>query len=315
MNKQLELVFVTLMVALCHVTSFSQSDSLTKDGLTYARAYTPNQFEIQFVQKKEKPNYVDFIKFEAKYDTVTMGLMAHAETKELLIGIYDFEIVEQPLIVHSTEVILIDEQNEFDIRHEIEENIATKWKLSDLALCDSPDNDCDLFEWMEVPVAHVEGSKDNGKSMAQDNQLQTSVAMLKIKIPGRDEIIPVEYRFYLKSIEVKSAKNEIVETPASYKILAQKKSVLSSLTKEWVEVMSPQKLDKYLISQIQLALKARKVYLGNINGEWTEATQAGLEHFQIKKELHVGQLDKNTLEQLGFNFVMLRHHDNRITAH
>ncbi len=314
MNKYLELVFVTLMAILCHITSFAQNDSLTKDGLTYARAYSPNQFAIQFVQKKEQPRYVDFIKLEAEYDTVTMGLMAHAETKELLVGVYEFEVVEQPLIVNSGEVVLIDEQNEFDIRHKIEENIATKWKFSDLALCDSPANDCDLFEWMEVPVEQVEKSKDNGKSLAKDNQLQTSVAILKIKIPGKEEIIPVEYRFYTKSIKVKSAKNEIVEIPALYKTIVEKKPISSDLTKEWVEVMSPLKLNEYLISQIQLALKARNVYSNQIDGEWTEVTQAGLEHFQIQKGLHVGQLDRNTLEQLGFNFMMLRHHDNAIAV-
>lgn len=313
MNKHSELVLVTLMALLYPITVFCQNDSLLKNGLTYASAYSPNQFKVEFLQIKQQPSYVNFVNQKAEYDTITIGLMAHAKTKEILTNIYEFEVIETPLTVLTGDVKIVDENSEFDIRHQIKENIATRWSLSSMALCDSPQNDCDLFEWVEVPVQCTQ-SKDNGKSIALDNLLETSVATLKIKIEGQEELIPVEYQFYMKIVETQSAKNEIIEVPAVYQTIPSKTPITSNLKKEWVEVMCPSKFNQYLISQIQLALKKNSCYKGDINGQWTLLTQAGLEYFQIKNELYVGQLDKNTLEKLGFNFDMLKH-QKPIAAH
>ena len=86
----------------------------------------------------------------------------------------------------------------------------------------------------------------------------------------------------------------------------QKVQVSDNLESEWIEVIAFEKLDEILIQQIQLALKGRNTYKDNINGTWTPKTQDALEHFQIKNDLYVGQLDKGTLEKLGFSFSLLR---------
>ena len=260
MNKLLGLAFIANMVLLCNVNVFCQTDALLKNGHTYARAYLPNQFKVEFKLVKSYPSCVDFVKQEAQYDTVTLGLMAHAETKEILVGVYDFEVVGEPKLTISNDMALIHQNDEFDVRYTIQEGVAKKWRLSNLALCDSPQNDCDLFDWVEVSAQYIENAEDIGKSTAKDNQLIHSIAFFNIQVEESSKLIPVEYRFYTKIEKVESEQNLVIETPAIYEMQFQKIPLVSNLKKEWIEVMSVSKLDQYVISQIQFALKGRKIF-------------------------------------------------------
>lgn len=307
MSKYLKLIIVISIAFLCLNQTFCQDSINPKDGYTYAQAFVPNQFKAEPTLLKITPSIVEFVKQEAIYDTITMGLMAHSKKKELLVNIYDFEIIGEKLTTSSGDVAIIDINEEFNVRNDIKEKAVNKWSLSDLALCDSPQNDCDLFDWVELPIKYSNHQLDLGKSTAKDNQLKSSVAFFNIRRKDTNELIPVEYFFYTKIIEVQSEKNLIIETPATYEMSFHKIEISDFLKKEWVEVVTTEKIDKFLIQQIQLALKGRNKYKGPINGIWSHKTQAALENFQIENKLYVGQLDKETMEQLGFNFSLLRY--------
>ena len=311
-NKTFKLILLITILFSCNSKTFSQDINAPKDGFTYARAFSPGQFIVQATQSKLTPSVVRFVKTEAMYDTITMGLMAHSGNNELLTDVYDFRFIGEKLIVSSNNVSLIEHNEEFDIRNEIQNKAANKWSLSNLALCDSPENDCDLFDWVEIPVTYINQSP-LGKSTANDNKLKTSVAFFNIQRDNTEELTPVEYFFYTKVIQIKEEQNLIIETPATYETVFNKVQSSNDLISEWVEVIPLEKLDEILIQQIQLALKGRNKYKGSINGIWTPKTQNALEHFQIKNDLYVGQLDKSTLEKLGFSFSLLRFSNNSDT--
>lgn len=308
--KALKHITSTLLLLLSFVstTVFSQSelpDNNLEDGRCYAQVAKSEQYKL--VEKKVlvKSAYKKVIHQAAIYDTVTVGVMAHAETKKILVDLYDFEIVDERVVEFSSDVALIDADAEFEIRDNIKESIARNWNLSNLGMCDSPASDCDLLDWIELPAKYIGSKNHEGKSQ-EKNQLSTSVAKLSIRLKNYDnKIIPVEYRFYTKEILVKPAKEETLNVPAEYTTLIEKQSVNDEVEMEWLEILCPSKVDGFLIGQIQLALKGRKLYYGHINGFWNEYLQTALENHQIKNKLPVGKLDKTTLESLGLNYNML----------
>lgn len=280
------------------------SPTNAEDDRCYAQAIAPNQFVMKETQTLIREGYTRVINHEAVYDTITMGVLAHAETKEILIGIYNFEVVSGTLNV-SSDVALTNVDAEFDIRDQIKEAIITKWNFSNIGMCDSPANDCDLIDWVEIPMTYVPTVREQGKSIEKTNKLATSTAQLMIKVAGHDEAIPVEYRFYTKEIVAKAPKQEVVEFAPKYKKVTERLQVNESIEKEWVPIICPSKIDGFLIGQIQLALKGRNFYYGRITGIWTDMMQVSLENYQIQNDLPIGKLDKYTIQNLGLNYEMI----------
>lgn len=303
------IVSTTLMLCLllnsntqAQVNSMMPSD--VEDGRCYAQTASPAQFAIQKEEILIRQGYTRVINHEAIYDTITLGVMAHAETKAILSGVYNFEVIDYSLNVDS-DVKLIHHNSEFNVRDEIKDAILMKWDLSDLGMCDAPSNDCDLLDWVEVPVKYVPTTKEQGKAIEDGNKLTSSIAHFNIKIEGFDQVIPVEYRFYTKEILARSPRQEVVEVPAIYKTVTSQVQVNDEVEMEWVEIVCPSKVDGFLIGQVQLALKGRKYYHGRINGIWTDFVQTALENYQIENSLPIGKLDKQTVSSLGLNYEMI----------
>jgi hypothetical protein len=306
-----------LLLSFISTTVFSQSHlpvGNLEDGKCYAQVAKSEEYKL--VEKKVlvQSAYKKVITQAAEYDTVTVGVMAHAETKEILVDLYDFEIVDERLVEFSSDVALINVDAEFEIRDNIKESIARNWNLANLGMCDSPSSDCDLLDWIELPAKYIGSKNHEGKSQ-EKSQLSTSVAKLSIRLKDyNNKVIPVEYRFYTKEILVKPARKEFLDVPAQYTTVIGKQSINNEVKMEWVEILCPSKVDGFLIGQIQLALKGRKLYYGHINGFWNEYLQTALENYQIKKELPVGKLDKITLEALGLNYNMLSNDMDEIAS-
>ena len=180
-----------------------------------------------------------------------------------------------------------------------------KWNLSDIGMCDSPNNDCDLLDWVEVPVDYIPANEELGKAIEEGNKMTNAIAHLNIKVKGYDQITPVEYRFYTKEILAKAPRQEVVEVAPIYKTVTDRVQATDDVASQWVEIVCPSKVDGFLIGQVQLALKGRKHYFGRINGIWTDMVQTSLENFQIENSLPIGKLDKTTVESLGLNYEMI----------
>ena len=307
--KVLKLMGSALALAtLINFTAYSQTNSLptssAEDGRCYAEVAKAAQYRLvpKKILVKEAQQKITYL--PAEYDTVTIGVMAHAETKEILVNLYDFEVVEET-IEFSSDIALIDIRKEFEAKDNIKESIARNWNLSNLGMCDSPSNDCDLLDWIELPARYIPSQKFEGKAQ-EDNQMSTSIAILNIQLKEYNNmVIPVEYRFYTKIIETKPVQKNIEEIPALFDVVLERKAVNDEVETEWVEILCPSKLDGFVIGQVQLALKGRKLYFGRVHGYWTEYVQTALENYQIKNNLPIGKLDKVTLEALGLNYEML----------
>ena len=304
---RLTITITLLLCLLFNINIQAQVDrvpSNVEDGSCYAQTASSAQFAIQKEDILIREGYTRVINHEAVYDTITLGVMAHAETKVILSGVYDFEVMNYSLEVGS-DVKLVHHNSEFDIRDEIKDAILMKWDLSDLGMCDSPSNDCDLLDWVEVPAKHNPTSAEQGKSIEEGNHLTSSVAHFDIKIKEFGQVIPVEYRFYRKEILARAPRQEIVDVAPIYKTVTSQVQVNDDVAMEWVEIVCPSKVDGFLIGQIQLALKGRNYYRGRINGIWTDFVQTALENYQIENSLPIGKLDKNTISSLGLNYEMI----------
>ena len=308
--KRVNLIVSTtlLLCLLLNTNTKAQTSNVmpsnVEDGRCYAQTASSTQFTIQKEDILIRQGYTRVINHEAVYDTIVLGVMAHAETKVILSGVYDFEVLNYSLEVGS-DVKLIHHNHEFDIRDEIKDAILMKWDLSDLGMCDSPNNDCDLLDWVEVPVKHVQTSAEQGKSIEEGNKLTSSIAKFNIKINEYDQVIPVEYRFYTKEILARAPRQEIIDVAPIYKTVTSQVQVEDAIAMEWVEIVCPSKVDGFLIGQVQLALKGRKYYHGRINGIWTDFVQTAVENYQIENNLPIGKLDKDTILSLGLNYEMI----------
>jgi hypothetical protein len=297
-----------ILCLLLNTNTQAQTNNSMPSNVEDDRCYTEAASPTQFIIKKEniliRQGFNQVINHEAVYDTVTYGVLAHAETKAILAGL-NFEVIGNAIKVGS-DVKLISTNDEFKIRDEIQDAIVMKWDLSDIGMCDAPStNDCDLIDWVEIPVEYVPMTQEQGKSMEGNNKLSNSVAYFDIKIKGQNQIIPVEYRFYTKEVLAKAPTQEVLEIPAIYKTVTSQVQVNDNIEMEWVEIVCPAKVDGFLIGQIQLALKGRKYYHGRITGIWTDFVQTALETYQIENSLPIGKLDKNTISSLGLNYEMI----------
>ena len=68
---------------------------------------------------------------------------------------------------------------------------------------------------------------------------------------------------------------------------------------EWREVICKKDVTKSLISQIQILLKEKGYYQGDITMKVDKNTISSLEHFQEDFDLPIGNLDYETLDVLG----------------
>ncbi len=305
LNSIISTVFILCLLLNTNIKAqVNNVPSNVEDGRCYTQTASPAQFSIQKEEMLIREGYTRVINHEAIYDTIVLGVMAHAETKVILSGVYDFEVMNYSLEV-GTDVKLIHHNGEFDIRDEIKEAILMKWDLSEVGMCDSPSNDCDILDWVSVPVKHVPTSEEQGKASEEGNKLTNSIAHFNIKIKEFNQIIPVEYRFYTKEILAQAPRQEVVEVAPIYKTVTSQVQVEDAVVTEWVEIVCPSKIDGFLIGQVQLALKGRKYYHGRINGMWTDFVQTAVENYQIENNLPIGKLDKSTILSLGLNYEMI----------
>lgn len=218
---------------------------------------------------------------------MAMGVMAHAETKEILSGLYDFEIINPQALNDHALVAVSDANGEHEAQNAVKEAVARHWNLSALADCDLIDSNCSGLDWVELPLSATQATGIIGKSSARPTG-SNGVAQLQIAIHegGTRKVIPVEYQYFKKVVKTRQG--------AAAESLAQEQVQ--------VEVICNFEDRGFLVGHVQLALKRYNYYTGPINGYWTTYTEQALINFQKERFLPVGELDRMTVEQLGLDF-------------
>lgn len=244
--------------------------------------------QSSYVCTKNTYRYVQPTHTGADYDTVAVGVLAHAETKQILSGLYDFEIIN-PDALQGHELIAMSASNtENAAKNAVKEAIARHWDLSTLADCEVNDPDCHNMDWVELPLTTAMNGQSIAGKDAAVGQSVSGVAHLQIAIHqnGDRQVIPVEYQYFKKVVKTREA--------AGAGSLAQERVQ--------VEVICNFEERGFLIGHVQLALKRYNYYTGPVNGYWTTYTEQALINFQKERFLPVGELDRMTLEQLGLDF-------------
>lgn len=312
--KVLKRTIGLLIIMGLYTSLFSQNETLPtdmKDGRCYLEATNPSEYKLTSKKILVQQSYTKVVTKPAVYDTFAVGVIAFADSKKIIADAYDFEFVAKPNYEFPSDVSIIDNVYEFETKSSIKESIARSWDLSNLGMCDAPAGDCDLLDWIILPVSYIpQNAKSEGKSEEKGNQLASSVAIINLKFSGHDKIVPVEYRFYVKEVLLEAAEQEVIQMPAQYRTIAERVQANENPTKQWVEVVCSNKVDGVLIGQIQLSLKGRKFYHGKVNGSWNDYLQTALENYQVENKLPVGKLDKLTIESLGLNYEMLVDDEN-----
>jgi len=137
------------------------------------------------------------------------------------------------------------------------------------------------------------------------------------------EISPAESKWEKKVLENCVSKNPndcivacLVETPAKYEVfkILQDTSQSSNFKTveiqneiliskggevEWVNIVCANDLTHSLKTKIQIELKARGYYQGEISGELNTATFDALKNFQKENQLRIGLLDLDSISKLG----------------
>ncbi len=307
--KVLKKTIGLLIIMGLYTSLLAQNQALPtdmRDGRCYLEATNPSEYKLTAKKILVQQSYTKVVTKPAVYDTFAVGVIAFADSKEIIADAYDFEIVTKPNYDFPSDVSIIDNVYEFETKNSIKESIARSWDLSNLGMCDSPAGDCDLLDWIILPVNYIpKNAKSEGKSEEKGNQLTSSVAIINLKFSGQDKIVPVEYRFYVKEVLLEAAEQEVIQVPAKYQTISERVQINEKPSTQWVEVVCSNKVDGFLIGQIQLSLKGRKFYYGKINGSWNDYLQTALENYQVENNLPVGKLDKLTVESLGLNYEML----------
>ena len=101
--KRVNLIISTIFILCLLLNTNIQAQvnsvmpSNVEDGRCYAQTASSAQFAIQKEETLIREGYTRVINHEAIYDTITIGVMAHAETKAILSGVYDFEVMNYSL--------------------------------------------------------------------------------------------------------------------------------------------------------------------------------------------------------------------------
>ena len=101
---------------------------------------------------------------------------------------------------------------------------------------------------------------------------------------------------------VKPASSSVVEIPAEYKTVSDRRLVKVGGFSEWREVLCANKVNTVKIKEIQAALKSRGYDPGPIDDIMGSRTKSALVQFQKDNGLPIGQLDFETLKALGVSY-------------
>ncbi|MGB0863396.1 MAG: peptidoglycan-binding domain-containing protein [Saprospiraceae bacterium] len=307
--------------------SFSQGTATKADstspptpieGTCYARSETPDKFIIEEKQKMVEEAKTQEKYIPAEYDTIRQQVLIRQSYDKMVTYEAEFDtIMMEVQIKDKSKVIEEKYRTVFEA-----DKINTpkgggkekgRWQTIRIKDCNSPNpKDCEMRKWVADKSEYNITTKEVFIQASWADTVESGATVKIPKIiqtkPARIEkiFVPAEYETIEKVALRKHARRIMVEIPPKYKTVKTKKLIEKGGKPIWVEVMCPASLNEIVISQVQLALKGRKVYKGAISGVLDKSTLTALEKFQKDNSLPVGKLNKQTIEALGFNYSIFK---------
>lgn len=299
---------------------FAKGDTIMPpptSGVCYAKSVTPDKFKIieeQVIIEAAKTTE-EFV--PAIYDTLQQRLLIRKAYEKIVTYEAEFDtIMVKVKVKDKSRVIEEKYKTVFNVKKKPNADGSEKngeWVTVKIPNCNSPNpKDCETLQWVEKKQEYDISTKEVFVAATWADSSGESESILVPKVvqrrPARVEriFVPADYKVVEKAVLKKHARKILVEIPPKYKTVKKKKLVEKGGKQVWVEILCPSSLNEIVISQVQLALKGRKYYKGGISGLLDKETQAAIEKFQNENSLPIGKLDRDTIEALGFNYVIFK---------
>ena len=286
------------------------------EGVCFAKSVTPDKFKVVEEQVMVEEAKTEEVFIPAKYDTVKQQVLVRQAYHKIVTHEAKFDTVFLEIKTKDKSKVIQEKYKTiFEVERIADAENTTKstgeWVKVQIPNCNSLNpKDCETMRWVEKRPEFDIKQKEVfvGAEWADTSEQGASTTIQQIKQvkPARIEriFVPAEYETIEKVVLQRHARKKLVEIPAKYKTVKTKKLVEKGGKMVWVEVLCPESLNEIVISQVQLALKGRRMYKGDISGNLDTSTQKALEKFQNEMSLPVGKLDRRTIEALGFNYVI-----------
>lgn len=180
-----------------------------------------------------------------------------------------------------------------------------EWVRKKNPLCFSKNpEECYVLHWQEIPAQYdtlTEKRLTQISNMA-DKEVKPEYntihkKILKTPASVREVFHPAEYKTIVKKVMISPPKVEHITVPAEYKKVKDKRLLERGGKPVWEEVICPDKVNKNMIKQLQLAL-SNKGHRIPIDGIWGPLTQNAVDVYQRNNNLPVGNLNIATLRAL-----------------
>ena len=316
-------LFLSLTILMFSFSLFAQKPPSNQEeeppqpteGVCFAKSVTPDKFKIVEEQVLVEPAKTKEEFVPAVYDTIRQQILVRQSYNKIVTHEAKFDTTYITVKTKDKSKVI---QEKYKTIFEVEkkptpegETKGGKWVKTKIKNCNSPNpKDCETMRWVETrpefDITQKEIFVNAEWADTIEQGLTRQIQQIKQVKPARIEriFVPAEYEYIDKVTLKRHARKILVEIPPKYKTVKTKKLIEKGGKKVWVEVLCPESLNEIVVSQVQLALKGRRMYNGDINGKMNDATQKALEKFQKDLSLPVGRLDRQTIEALGFNYVI-----------
>lgn len=292
-----------ILIISFSIDSFAQElNTDSKKDNCYAIALSPDQYKVVLKRVLVKEAYKKTVEMPPVFKRIKEKVVVQKETSNLEFAsekYYDLNTTSavktrtQPKtrsLMNFIPASTAGCNNDCDEEKEEESKTETHIDLRNISSNDLKMKANKLLEREKYEDVIAFGRKEDA-SMKGDNELTT--------------LEEVEYKTIERDVMVKPAITMEIDVPAEYGMADTKELLSKGGEKLWIPVLCPSKVNEITISQLQLALKVRGHYNAETNGQLDENTRTALKSYQQEKNFPVGQLDKATLESLGFNIEML----------
>lgn len=313
------IMLALLLASALYLRAQSPIDSLRPPaiaGKCFAKSITPDKYQVTTQQQLVTPAQFTEKYIPAEYDTLEQTLQITPAYYRMVPYPAEFDTIMVNVRVKDDSRVI---EERYAVVREVKKvpsgtngnEEGGQWMEVTIPGCESPNpDDCKTLRWVSATDEYNVTDKQTfvRGTWADTVERGTIVQVpkvIQVKPPRVERVyVPAEYRTIKKAVLRRHARKIITETPAVYQEVRTKQLVEKGGERVWVEIICPEAMSEIVISQVQLALKSREYYDGNISGRFDASTIRALEAFQRDEELPIGKLDKDTIKALGFNFTV-----------
>jgi hypothetical protein len=313
--------FIFLFIS---ITSYAQrpDDIIFKTyagggGKCFGRSMISNHFDTIEEKVIIRPAYSYLKEIPPVYKNETERILVEPAHTRIEVTPAEFETITEKIKVKNADsytnpTTTISENDLFSntsSQHELSPSYKQweKTKIKENCQSTIPEN-CLEWQLVDVPAtiifinkkerANKELPTSKAPTISSSEQFMTITRkVLKKEASYKEVQVPAQYATVTKQILVTPRRFEQVQIPATTQSINKIILIREGGFMEANEVVCKEDYPRYM-RNLQLRLKDRGLFNGNIDGRLNKATKNAIVAFQVKNNLPVGQLDYKTLKML-----------------